>query len=75
MTEEEQYCEDMRDMFLSAGWKRLMEELQSVIDDCENIRSVSTIEELHHNKGKIVVANSLLRLEDDIKSAEEGDVL
>ena len=73
MTAEEKYCEDMRDMFLTAGWKHVVEELQEMVDDCESIHSVSTIEQLHHNKGMIVIAQSLLRLEDDIKSAEEEE--
>ena len=73
MTEEEKYCEDMRDLFLMQGWKNLVEELEALVASVEVISSVSTLEQLHFNKGAISVADSILRLPIDIELSEQGD--
>ena len=73
MTEEEKYCEDMRDLFLMQGWKNLVEELEALVASAEVISSVSTLEQLHFNKGAISVADSILRLPIDIELSEQGD--
>ena len=73
MTEEEKYCEDMRDLFLTQGWKNLVEELEAFVASAEVISSVSTLEQLHFNKGAISVADSILRLPIDIELSEQGD--
>jgi len=70
MTDEELYCEQMRDLFLTAGWKNIVVELQGLIEDCESIHSVSTLEQLHYNKGMLSVAASILRLPADIEMSE-----
>ena len=70
MTDEERYCEEMRDLFLTAGWSNLVQELEGLIEDCESIHSVSTLEQLHYNKGMLSVAASILRLPADIEMSE-----
>ena len=73
MTEEEKYCEEMRDMFLTAGWKNLMEEMTDASEAMSDIGSVNTLEQLHFNKGQVAVLAGLLALEEEIKQAEADE--
>jgi hypothetical protein len=74
MTSEELYCEQMRDLFLTEGWKHMVIELEEFIESASGINSVSTLEQLHFNKGAVSVAEGLLRLPADIESIEAEDV-
>ena len=74
MTDDERYCDDMRELFMSRGWSHIVEELEEFIESAQGINSVSTLEQLHFNKGAVSVAEGLLRLPADIESIEAEDV-
>ena len=74
MTEEELYCEQMRELFITDGWKNLMLELGEGVEAMSDISSVNTLEQLHYNKGQVNVMKGLLSLEEEIKSAEADTV-
>jgi|TARA_R110000764_G_scaffold12192_5_gene36044 hypothetical protein len=74
MTDDERYCDDMRELFMSRGWSHIVEELEEFIESASGIDSVSTLEQLHFNKGAVSVAEGLLRLPADIESIEAEDV-
>jgi len=73
MTEEELYCEQMRDLFLTDGWRNIVVELEEFIESASGINSVSTLEQLHFNKGAVSIAEGILRLPDDIAMSELED--
>jgi hypothetical protein len=73
MTDEELYCEQMRDLFLTDGWKHVVTELEEFIESASGINSVSTLEQLHFNKGAVSIAEGILRLPDDIAMSELED--
>ena len=60
MTDEELYCEQMRDLFLT----------EEFIESASGINSVSTLEQLHFNKGAVSIAEGILRLPADIEMSE-----
>jgi hypothetical protein len=70
MSEEELYCEQMRDLFLTEGWKHIVIELEEFIESASGINSVSTLEQLHFNKGAVSIAEGILRLPVDIEMSE-----
>tara|TARA_R110000765_G_scaffold230934_1_gene334381 strand:+ start:42 stop:269 length:228 start_codon:yes stop_codon:yes gene_type:complete len=74
MTDDERYCDDMRELFMSRGWSHIVEELEEFIESAQGINSVSTLEQLHFNKGAVSVAEGLLRLPADIESIEAEEV-
>ena len=74
MTDDERYCDDMRELFMSRGWSHIVEELEEFIEGASGIDSVSTLEQLHFNKGAVSVAEGLLRLPADIESIEAEEV-
>ena len=74
MTDDERYCDDMRELFMSRGWSHIVEELEEFIESASGINSVSTLEQLHFNKGAVSVAEGMLRLPADIESIEAEEV-
>tara|TARA_R110000765_G_scaffold77680_1_gene152715 strand:- start:947 stop:1183 length:237 start_codon:yes stop_codon:yes gene_type:complete len=70
MTDEELYCEQMRDLFLTDGWKHIVIELEEFIESASGINAVSTLEQLHFNKGAVSIAEGILRLPADIEMSE-----
>ena len=74
MTDDERYCDDMRELFMSRGWSHIVEELEEFIESAQGINSVSTLEQLHFNKGAVSVAEGMLRLPADIESIEAEEV-
>ena len=76
ITEREE--EAAREMFMTQGWKNLMEELEDQLDLC-TLDSCNTIEELHFTKGRAAVIRMLLNFEDYIirvgEQEEQDDTL
>ena len=71
ITEREE--EAAREMFMTQGWKNLMEELEDQLDLC-TLDSCNTIEELHFTKGRAAVIRMILNFEDYIiRVGEEED--
>ena len=69
ITEREE--EDAREMFITQGWKNLMEELEDQLDLC-TLDSCHTLEELHFTKGRAAVLKMLINYQDYVlRLAEE----
>ena len=69
ITEREE--EAAREMFITQGWKNLMEELEDQLDLC-TLDSCHTLEELHFTKGRAAVLKMILNYQDYIlRLAEE----
>ena len=72
LTEKEE--EAAREMFMTEGWKNLMEEVQDQLDLC-NIDSCNTLEELHFSKGRRAVLRMFLNYELYVtQEIEEDDI-
>jgi len=65
------YEDDMLDLFLTPGWKHVTEKAQEQREGLENIRGVSTVEELYLRKGQVLVLDYLLGLEAYVKNLRE----
>ena len=74
MTDNEQYVSDMQDMFMTAGWKLLVEEMTETADLLTDIRNITKIEQLEFNKGMLAMINSLINLPYEIEGIEEESV-
>ena len=65
--------EAARDMFMTGGWKNLMEELEDQLDLC-TLDSCNTIEDLYFTKGRAAVLQMLLNYEAYVtRLGEEAD--
>ena len=74
MTENEQYVSDMQDLFMTEGWKILVEEMTETVDLLTDIRNITKIEQLEFNKGMLAMINSLINLPYEIEGIEEEPV-
>ena len=74
MTENEQYISDMQDMFMTEGWKLLVEEMTETAGLLTDIRNITKIEQLEFNKGMLAMINSLINLPYEIEGIEEESV-
>ena len=63
--------EDAREMFLTQGWKDLVETLQDHHDSI-TIDRVNTIEDLHHQKGRLDILRLIIGYEAQVRH-EEGE--
>lgn len=72
ITEREE--EAAREMFMTEGWKNLIEEIEDQLDLC-TIDACNTLEELHFSKGRQAVLRMILNYESYVKQEiEEDDV-
>ena len=71
MTEDEKYVSHMQDLFMTAGWKLLVEEMEDTATLLIDIRNITKIEQLEFNKGMLSMINSLLSLPDEIAGIED----
>lgn len=60
ITEREE--EAAREMFMTEGWKNLVEELEDQLDLC-TIDTCNTLEDLHFTKGRAAVLRMILNYE------------
>jgi len=63
--------EDYFDLFSRAGWKLLMEDLDSMIESLDSLDYVSSLEELHNHKGQLNILKRIRGFEQAIQSAYE----
>ena len=62
--------EDARSMFITQGWKDLIETLQEHHDSI-TIDRVTTIEDLYYQKGRLDILRLILSYEDQVRHEEE----
>ena len=74
MTEDEKYVSDMQNLFMTEGWKILIEEMTETVDLLTDIRNITKIEQLEFNKGMLAMINSLINLPYEIEGIEEESV-
>ena len=74
MTEDEKYVSDMQNLFMTEGWKILIEEMQETVILLTDIRNITKIEQLEFNKGMLAMINSLINLPYEIEGIEEESV-
>ena len=74
MTEDEKYVSDMQNLFMTEGWKILIEEMQETVTLLTDIRNITKIEQLEFNKGMLAMINSLINLPYEIESNEEETI-
>ena len=72
MTEDEKYVSDMQNLFMTEGWKILIEEMTETVDLLTDIRNITKIEQLEFNKGMLAMINSLINLPYEIEGIEES---
>lgn len=71
ITEKEE--EAAREMFMTEGWKLLMEELEDQLDLC-TLDACNTLEDLHFTKGRAAVLRMFLNYENYVtRLGEEED--
>jgi hypothetical protein len=61
--------EDARGMFITQGWKDLMETLQEHHDSI-TIDRVTTIEDLHYQKGRLEIIRLMLNYDEQVRHQE-----
>lgn len=61
--ELQQYYEARIEMFNSKGWKDLIEDAIIIKQKTEDIHAISTIEQLHHNKGELSILEWFITIE------------
>jgi hypothetical protein len=67
--ELEKYYEERFTMFLSQGWKDLVEDAEAVKKAVKGVEELSTVEELWFAKGQMDILNWLLGIKDASEQA------
>ena len=67
----ELYYRNIRDMFATDGWKKLMEDLNSNAMVINSVEAAKDNEDLYFRKVQLAVIANLLNLEAQIDAAEE----
>ena len=70
ITEREE--EAAREMFLTQGWRDLIEDLEDQLDLC-TLDSCHTLEELHFTKGRAAVLKMLINYQDYVLRLAEDE--
>lgn len=69
--ETEDYFGHLTDMFRSEGWKILMDELTSEVDNLTHVESIKDEQELYFRKGQLLVMKNMLNLESTMEATRE----
>lgn len=56
----QEYYEARFDMFTSKGWEDLLEDIEPMVSNYSDITTVTTVEELYLNKGRMDILNWLV---------------
>ena len=67
--ETEDYFGHLTDMFRSKGWKILMDELTSEVDNLTHVESIKDEQELYFRKGQLLVMKNMLNLESTMEAS------
>ena len=66
---DQRRLEDARSMFITQGWKDLMETLQEHQDSI-TIDRVTTIEDLYYQKGRLEIIRLMLNYDEQVRHQE-----
>ena len=65
--EELQRLEDLLDLFITPGWRHIIDDFTDVRTGLDSIYGIDTEAQLHRNKGKLEVLDVLLSYEDTVR--------
>lgn len=63
---DEQYYEDLQDMFMTAGWKELMKELSANALQINSVEATKDNEDMFFRKGQLNILSFILNLESTV---------
>jgi hypothetical protein len=69
--ELEKYYESLIDVFLTEGWKVLLEDFEDSAESLRDLVTCKTEKELHFRQGQLDIIGKLLRFEDGIRNSYE----
>jgi hypothetical protein len=67
----EEYYNGYREMFMTAGWKILQEDLLANAKIIDSIQACKDSADMSFRKGQLAILSNLVNLEEQIKAAEE----
>jgi hypothetical protein len=67
-----QYCDDMRDLFVSEGWSWVKADLENLRKQTRDIEALNTVEELYYQKGVAHAASIILNLPEAVTDLEQS---
>ena len=69
--ELEAYYRAYREMFMSAGWKQLQEDLLQNANVINSVEACKGNDDLHFRKGQLAIVGNIVNLEQQLTLAEE----
>lgn len=69
--EDEKYYDDYFDLFNTSGWSQLMSQVK-VDAETFKVESMENEKHLYHSQGQMLVLNTLLDMEDNVRSAYDS---
>ncbi len=69
--ELEEYFGDLKSLFLTNGWKRLVLELEEVFRQADSVVDAKDENDLWFRKGQLAVISRVLNLPDTVRMAEK----
>ena len=69
--ELEKYYESLIDVFMTEGWKILLEDFGDSEETLRDLLTCKTEKELHYRQGQLDIIGKLLRFEDGIRNSYE----
>lgn len=63
---DEQYYNDLQDMFMTAGWKELMKELSANALQINSVEATKDNEDMFFRKGQLNILSFMLNLESTV---------
>lgn len=58
----EQYYESFTDLFVTPGWKQLVELMKTTQEAIESVRTVKDLRDLDYRQGQLAVIDTILNL-------------
>lgn len=58
----EQYYESFTDLFVTSGWKQLVELMKTTQEAIESVRTVKDLRDLDYRQGQLAVIDTILNL-------------
>lgn len=71
--DQQQYIDDMRDLFITEGWQWVVADCKGLEQQYNQLDSINTPEQLHFAKGVLFAVRSIMMLPDAIRDAEEAN--
>lgn len=66
------YYENLLDLFSSSGWKDFIEDIQSIAEPMNEVRTIQSEKELWLRRGQVDILDYMLNYENMIKEAYDA---